>query len=276
MLEFISDPVLTKLRKFLGRKRSFARLLEIQSSESFRQYQQKPFCLPQSPLFSRLYPFTALSAAFPYFIPILSVDTSTVKVAASELDTAMYSSQKGLFDFVKEIIIPCSSANQKTLEDAQLQLENISGISPINKNLPGLYQIDVLSSQRLVLRTAPTDTCTIILKVQELGSASRSLRSLDALGDSMGRGGASQNGQVQIQMSCLDGGLEFRVTDTDVVSPFYAEPPQSVVADAVPEMQSPRVLMEGGRDGTEKEIAMPISKGDCWKEVRVQLRNSTK
>ena len=276
MLEFISDPVLTKLRKLLGRKRSFARLLEIQSSDNFSQYQQKPFCSPQSALFSRLYPFTALSAVFPYFIPILSVDTSTVNVAASKLNIAVDSSQKSLFDFVKEIIIPCSSTNQKTLEDAQSRLENISGISSINKKLPGLYQIVVLSSQRLVLRTAPTDTCTIILKVPELGSASRSLRSLDALGDSMGRGGASQNGQVQIQMSCLDGGLEFRVTDTDVVSPFYAEPPQSVVADTVPEMQSPRVLMEGGRDGTEKEIAMPISKGDCWKEVRVQLRNSTK
>jgi hypothetical protein len=275
MLEFISDPVLTKLRKLLGRKRTFARLLEIQTSDNFCEYQQKPFYPLQSGLFSKLYPFTALSAAFPYFIPVLSMDSSTIKVATSD-SNQVKSGHTAYFDHVKEIIIPCSAANQKTLEDAQLQLENISGISPINRNLPGLYQIDLPSSQKLVLRTAPTDACTVILKVPELGTASHSLKSLNALGDSMGRGGASQHGQVQIQMSGLDGGLEFRITDTDVVSPFYAEPPQSIVADTVPEMQSPRVLMEGGRDGTEKEIALPIVKGDCWKEVRVQLRNSTK
>ena len=275
MLEFISDPVLTKLRKFLGRKRSFARLLEIQTSDNYCEYKQKSYFPLLSGLFSNLYPFTALSATFPYFVPLFSADTCNVKVATSIINAATNSDHRSYFSHVKEIIIPCSAGNQKTLEDAQSQLENISRITPINRNLPGLYQID-LSSQKLVLRTAPTDVCTIILKVPELGTASLSLQSLNALGDSMGRGGASQNGQVQIQMTSLDGGLEFRITDTDVVSPFYAEPPQSVVADTVPEMQSPRVLMEGGRDGTEKEIAMPIQKGDCWKEVRVQLRNSTK
>ena len=276
MIEFISDPVLTKLRKLLGRKRTFARLLEIQTSDNFCEYQRKPFFPQNSGLFSRLYPFSALSAAFPYSVPVLSADTCTAKAAASDLNAATNTGHNNYFSHVKEIIIPCSVANQKTLEDAQLQLENISGISPINRNLPGLYHINLLSSQKIILRTAPTDVCTIILKVPELGTASRLLKSLDALGDSMGRGGASQNGQVQIQMPCLDAGLEFRITDTDLISPFYAEPPQSVIADTVPEMQSPRVLMEGGRDGTEQEIAIPISKGDCWKEVRVQLRNSTK
>lgn len=273
-VELISDPTFTRLRKTYGKLNSFARLLEIRKSSSKSiDHCTSPY--RDGSIFKGLYPLTAITKHFPYHSPLFSVESRSPPLSTGAIDTTK--KRERHFDFIKEIIVPCSAVSNSTLDEIQTILEASLGATPMSRNLPGLYQIALTSEKKLIMRTAPTDTCTIILKVDDLNSASEILRALNALGDCMGRSGTAQNGEIQINMPGLDGGVEFRVTDSHSVSAFYAEPPQSVIAGTLPEMQSPRVLAEGGGTGTAKELKpSPVVTGDCWKEVRTQLRNSLK
>ena len=276
-LELISDPVFTRLRKSYGKRSSFARVIEIRKSIPNKRHQ--PTTVPcKNTFFSGFYPFTALTQTLPHTALSFVSDenNSQIDTETSIIEDATSGSQIPHFDCIKEIIIPCSTNDQEIFEDTQSNVELILGANSLNRNLPGLYEVNLSANERLVVRTAPTNTFTMILKVADLSVASEMLQSLNALGDSMGRNSASSNGQVQIRMPGLDGGVEFRITDSDTVSAFYAEPPQSIIADTVMEMQSPRVLIEGGGADTEKDIPRTVGTGDCWKEVRVRLSNMTK
>jgi hypothetical protein len=273
-LELISDPLFTKIRKSYGKRSSFARVIEIRRSTSNKRYQ--PTAVPcGNTFFSGFYPFTALAQTLPHtalsFVSDRSDDQADTD--ASVIVNSSSGSQISHFDSIKEIIIPCSACN---FEDTQSNVELILGASSMSRNLPGLYEVMLTSNEKLVVRTAPTNTFTVILKVADLSVASQMLQSLNALGDAMGRNSASSNGQIQVRMPGLDGGVEFRITDSDTVSAFYAEPPQSIIADTLMEMQSPRVLIKGGGADTEKDIPGTVGTGDCWKEVRVRLSNITK
>ena len=183
---------------------------------------------------------------------------------------------------MKEIIIPCSTTDFSIIDTVQSALVDTFNAVPLGRQLPGLFEIDLSAEEKLIFRTAPTNVCTIILKVDSLAAASIALESLGALGDCMGHNGTGSNGQIQVKLP-FDGGVEFRLTDSDVVSAFYTEPPRSVVQDTLPELQSSRVMIEGGegrgRDEREKggvTVNPLAATGDCWKEVRVQLRNAAK
>lgn len=276
-LELISDPMFTRIRKSYGKRSSFARVIEIQRSKPNQR--DLPTTMPcGNTLFSGFYPLTALAQTLPYTALSFVSDRSDNQAGTDSFvhEKSSSGSQASHFDCIKEIIIPCSTNDQKVFEDTQSNVELILGASSINRNLPGLYEMTLSSNERLVVRTAPTNTFTMILKVADLTVASQALQSLNALGDSMGRNSASSNGQIQIRMPGLDGGVEFRITDSDTVSAFYAEPPQSIIADTVMEMQSPRVLIEGAGADSEKHIPRTVGTGDCWKEVRVRMSNITK
>jgi hypothetical protein len=275
-LELISDPLFTKIRKSYGKRSSFARVIEIRRSTPNKRFQ--PIAsLCGNTFFSGFYPLTALTQTLPHTALSFAsdgtddqADTDTFFIGSQK---STCGSQKSHFDCMKEIIIPCSAYD---FEDTQSNVELILGAKSMSKNLPGLYDMMLSSNERIVVRTAPTNTFTMILKVADLGVASQMLQSLNALGDAMGRNSASSNGQIQIRMPGLDGGVEFRITDSDTVSAFYAEPPQSIIADTVMEMQSPRVLIKGGGADAEKDVPRTVGTGDCWKEVRVRLSNITK
>ena len=277
-IELISDPVFTKLRKSYRKRSSFARILEMKRSNDHQRGTQ---ILPpaDSSIFSGFYPLTALKTSFPHNIPLFTVG-STNHQSAQITESADICKTERHFERIKEIIIPCSTLNYDDIDIIQSALIDSFGATPLGRRLPGLYEIKMSDEDKLIIRTAPTNTCTIILKVDDLVKSSSMLRTLEVLGDCMGHNGTSSNGQIQIRMPGLDSGLEFRICDSEVVSAFYPEPPQSVVEDTIPEMQSSRVMMEGGGGGkgTELPAANPLAAttGDCWKEVRVQLRNATK
>lgn len=274
-LELLSDPLFTKIRKSYGKRNSFARVIEIRRST--RNNQDEPTSAPcKNTLFSGFYPLTALAQSLPYTALSFISDVNDDFRGKSGIEHSRDDSQTPHFERIKEIILPCSTNDQKIFDETQSNVESILGADGIDKNLPGLYEVMLSANERLVVRTAPTNTFTMILKVADLGVASKTLQSLNALGDSMGLNSAFSNGQIQVRMPGLDGGVEFRVTDSDTVSAFYAEPPQSIVADTVLEMQSPRVFVKGGGGAAEKDIPRTIGTGDCWKEVRVQLSNITK
>lgn len=281
ILELISDPVFSRLRKSYGKRNTFARVVEVRRSSSSK-LESQTFPPKGSSIFSGLYPLTALKASFPHNIPLFTVSSSRGHSSTAVQSTASSEVKKisRHFDSVKEIIIPCSTANYENMDIVQSILTGSFGATPLGRRYPGLFELKLTDKEKLVIRTAPTNTCTIILKVDNLLKSSNMLRTLEALGDSMGYNGTLSNGQIQIKMPGLDSGVEFRICDSEVVSAFYVEPPQSVVADTIPEMQSSRVLMEGGSGRTEQKAPaddlLAATTGDCWKEVRVQLRNATK
>lgn len=286
VIELISDPLFSRLRKSYGKRDSFARVIEIKRSFGNKGGREGEAIVPPSgsTVFSGLYPFTAIISTFPHNVPLFTVQESTIsgeKIpnGINNIENIPINIPMNIpkhFSGVKEIIIPCSTKNFEIMDTVQTALVDTFGAVPLGSRLPGLFGIALSSEERLIVRTAPTNVCTIILKVDNLASASSTLKSLSALGDCMGHSGTACNGQIQVKIPGLDGGVEFRVTDSDVVSAFYAEPPQSVVEDTLPEMQNSRVMMEGGGKGEVKVDIPLVATGDCWKEVRVQLRNATK
>ena len=280
IIELISDPIFSRLRKSYGKRNSFARIVEVRRSNG-RKLESQAFPPKGCSIFTGLYPLTALKASFPHNIPLFTVNSSKVHSSAVQATVSPGVKKASRhFDSVKEIIIPCSTANYENMDIVQSILTGSFGATALGRRFPGLFELKLTDQEKLVIRTAPTNTCTIILKVDNLVESSNMLRTLEALGDSMGYNGTLSNGQIQIKMPGLDSGVEFRICDSEVVSAFYVEPPQSVVADTIPEMQSSRVLMEGGSGNREQKVPaeelLSATTGDCWKEVRVQLRNATK
>ena len=278
-IELISDPAFTRIRKSYGKLTSFARVLEIRRSVNCTR-KDKIVPPSRSSFFSGLYPLTALRSSYPHNIPLFTMDTAEKEVVTNATDDNIPIQVKKTakhFKSMKEIIIPCTTTDFSIMDTVQSTLLDTFGAIPMGSRLPGIFKIDLPDEEKLIIRTAPTNVCTIILKVDNLNKSSLVLRALDALGDSFGHNGTSSNGQIQIKMPGLDSGVEFRLTDSDIISAFYTEPPQSVIEDTLPEMQSSRVMMEGG-GGMNQKVVTPLkaATGDCWKEVRVQLRNATK
>jgi hypothetical protein len=226
--------------------------------------------LGKSSFFTGLHLLNALANKYPFTVPMCTVDmVNTSPITPSPFEQIDRNESKH-FSNIKEIIIPCSTTKYEAMEEIQSKLLDLFDAKIFNKKLHGIYEIEVDSNEKLILRTAPTNVCTIVMKVDDLELASNTLRSLNAIGDCMGRNGTSQNGEIQIKMLGLDEGIEFRITDSNTVSPFYSEPPDSMLADERPEMQSTRVQTLGG-GGERVVVPENILVGDCWSEVKLHM-----
>jgi len=270
VIEMISDPLFTRIRNSLGKRSSFARVIEMNKSMGpMSRLSSLP--LGKSSFFSGSHLLNALANKYPFSVPTCTVDMVTSpETSSSETSSKQIErNDSKLFSNIKEIIIPCSTTKYEAMEEIQSNLLDLFDAKIFNKKLHGIYEIDN-SDEKLILRTAPTNVCTIVLKVDDIETASNTLRSLNAIGDCMGMNGTSTHGEIQIKMVGLDEGVEFRITDSNSVSPFYSEPPDSMLADERPEMQSTRVQTLGG--GGEREVVPEnILVGDCWSEVKVHM-----
>lgn len=258
----------SRIRNSLGKRNTFARVIEINKSMgSISSLSTLP--VGKSTFFTGLHLINALATKYPFTAPICTVDTIDSSLMTSSPFQEIEKKQGKHFSNIKEIIIPCSTTKFSVMEEVQSKLLELFDARVFDRKLHGIYEVDLDSSEKVILRTAPTNVCSVVLKVDDLEAASTALRSLNALGDSFGRNGTSQNSEIQIKMS-LDEGVEFRITDSNMVSPFYSEPPDSMLADERPEMQSTRVQTEGG--GGERVIVPEnVLVGDCWSEVKVHL-----
>lgn len=190
VIELISSPLFTKLRNLYGKKNSFSRLLEIKKTTHFSSSTSstanntsistsKILPIMDSKVFSGFYPFTALLSSFPLSIPLFTTEIHDVSSnrksdSNNNIDNYKY------FSSIKEIILPCSSVNYQSLDDIQTILTNTFNIKQI-KNFPGLYEI-LLNKDKLIVRTAPTDIFTVILKVSNFSEITSELKKLNCLG----------------------------------------------------------------------------------------------
>jgi hypothetical protein len=291
VIKLISDPFFTKIRKSIGKRSSFAQVIDINKSFGSPLKGESTSSMKNSKLASGFYPFTALLSSFPFFVPSLTMDMRNGEATSQNLQDGnltpesmhLQTEKIAFFSHIKEIIIPCSTNSYESIEKVQSALTESFGANPISSKMPGLYHIDLESNdnttdgnndkKKLIFRTAPSNVTTIILKVNDLEVAAAALKAMGALGDCMGYNGMSGNQQIQISVPGLERGLA-----------FYTEPPQAITEDIMPEMQSDRVLIEGrGIGGPIKYVEHlnpltlkgPVG-GDCWKEVRVNLRNLSK
>jgi hypothetical protein len=262
----ISDPLFTRIRNSLGKRSTFARVIEMNKSMGpMSRLSSLP--LGKSTFFSGLHLLNALANKYPFSVPTCTVDMVSSPISSSSEEVERNDPKH--FSNIKEIIIPCSTTKYEAMEEIQSKLLDLFDAKIFNKKLHGIYEIDN-SDQKLILRTAPTNVCTIVLKVDDIETASNTLRSLNAIGDCMGMNGTSTHGEIQIKMLGLDEGVEFRITDSNSVSPFYSEPPDSMLADERPEMQSTRVQTLGG-GGERVVVPENILVGDCWSEVKIHM-----
>ena len=171
---------------------------------------------------------------------------------------------------VKEIIVPSTSSFSHA-DKLEQELEAKAVEALVN-----VYEVNMGAVlDKVYLRTAPTERCQVVLKVDNLNNAMERLNGLDIIFEKIGANGMTSNaggGQIKLRTSASSfGELDLRLTDSNAQpAPFFVEGEESVLQGAILGLQNPRVL---GGDATATFLSQSSPRKDCWMEVRAMIRS---
>ena len=257
-IQLVGNSFYSRVRNFVGHPR-FTHLLRVStnavgvgsSSESYYPSLASALCKEQ----------TVTQTQF-----IGSFRSSSSSSSSSSLSTL---NKDSLVRGVKEIVIPTISSFSHD------NLEKELGATAV-ESLVNVHELDMgVGKDKVYLRTAPTDRCQVVLKVDDLSVAMDRLNDLDIIFERIGAtgmtGNANGGGQIKLRTSAFSfGEFDLRLTDSNTLpSPFFMEGEESVLEGAIMGIQNPRVL--GG--DTNKLLSQSSPSKDCWMEVRAMIRS---
>mmetsp|Transcript_96 Transcript_96/g.203 ORF Transcript_96/g.203 Transcript_96/m.203 type:complete len:408 (-) Transcript_96:1403-2626(-) len=173
--------------------------------------------------------------------------------------------------FLKEIVVPffdsavyqdgstilSKLANAETLRPT-VGVYHWPGSSMCIRPLPTAAQDQRLPPPSLIFHHESPDEVTLAAKKETFRTAR------------IGFSGGMNDGQIMILHQDLLG-LDIRYCRQTIVSSAFSEAQESLLAGSLEELQSTQTLVAKGEEGS-KENDDRIGKGDCWVEVRANLK----
>ena len=215
-------------------------------------------------------------------LPILSLPTKSTTPATSVVNSgSSTSSQKA--PYLKEIVIP--SFDFASYEDGSTIFTSLSFSEAMKRVVTGVYQWpDSLTSIRPLPTSAedrrlPSPSFIFFHDDVDrtVANVTSSRRYAGGDGDDsgyvmtaarIGYGGLG-DGQVMLQHPDLLG-LDVRLCPKPNVSPAFSEAQESLLAASMDELQNANTLNAGRSDEAKDDER--VGKGDCWVEVRANLK----
>jgi hypothetical protein len=208
-------------------------------------------------------------------LPLLSFDLKgTTSMESSPNQSTLELTKSSSSPFLKEIVVPFFDYAEYT-DGSNL----LSRLSQANTRRPvvGLYQWPFSSTT--CIRPLPTAAEDKQLPPPSLifhfTSSAHDMTAIALRHDfqtaRIGYSGGMDHGQTMLLHRDLPG-LDIRLCPRTTVSSAFSEAQESLLAGSLPELQNNNILLAGGEQAVEDDR---IGKGDCWVEVRANLRRPT-
>jgi hypothetical protein len=211
-------------------------------------------------------------------LPILQLPITKTEIsltAGATTDHSLSSSSTAPPEpFLKEIVVP--SFDYESYNDGSTMFTRLSSSETMKRVVPGVYQ---WPDAMTVIRPLPTSAedrrlppPSFVFYHHDIQSAVTDIttRHDDIITGRIGYGGLG-DGQIMFQHPDLFG-LDVRLCPKPNISPAFSEAQESLLAASIEELQNANTLLAGGGIEEPKDDER-VGKGDCWVEVRANVKN---